>query len=70
MEVIVMRRLKNQSKEGELLTIEQACSLCNLGRDTIRKLADASGAVRKIGKCYRIEKNTLLSYINETCAKS
>lgn len=51
---------------GEMITLEQACALLNLGRGTIRRLASECGAVRKIGKSYRIKRTMLLDYIDRT----
>ncbi|MCI8565435.1 MAG: helix-turn-helix domain-containing protein [Lachnospiraceae bacterium] len=45
------------------MTLQQACSESNLGSNTVRRLADESGAVRKIGKNYRIKKSVFFDYI-------
>lgn len=58
-----MNALKNRNFEGVLLTDEQASCLFNLGRTTIRKLAEEAGAVRRIGRLYRIHRETLANYI-------
>lgn len=54
---------------GELITVEQACALLNLGRGTIRRLASECGAVRKIGKSYRIKRAVLVDYIDREYAE-
>lgn len=56
------------SNKAVLLTIEQACEVTNLGRTKLRQLADESGAVRKIGKSYRIRIDVLLDYVDREYA--
>lgn len=58
-----MNKPENQNRNGELLTLNQVSELTNLGTSTIRRLASEAGAVRKIGKCYRINRVVLLEYI-------
>lgn len=60
-----MNQSKNRNEQGELLTLDQACSLTNLGRDSMRREAERAGAVLKLGKCYRIHKKKLLQYFDE-----
>ena len=55
----------NTNPLGELITLKQACETLNLGLSTVRELAKSSGAVRKIGGCYRIKRKILLDYIEE-----
>lgn len=63
-----MNRTKAGNPNGVLLTIEQAADLTNLGTATVRRLADAAGASRKIGKCYRINRQAFLSFIEREYA--
>ncbi len=58
-----MRKRLNDSKDAIFITIDEACRLTSLGRNTVRKLAKESNSVRKIGKLFRIERNSLISYI-------
>lgn len=58
-----MNLAKNRNQDGELITLQQACAESNLGSSTVRRLADEAGAVRKIGKCYRIKKSVFFDYI-------
>ena len=58
-----MNLAKNRNKEGVLITLIQACQESNLGSNTVRRLAEESGAVRKIGKSYRIHRATFFGYI-------
>lgn len=58
--------LKIDNVNGELITVEQACFLTNLGKTTIRDIAQKAGAARKIGRSYRIHREKLLSYIEDT----
>ena len=54
---------KKRNQNGELITLQQACAESNLGSSTVRRLADEAGAVRKIGKSYRIKKSVFFDYI-------
>lgn len=53
------------STSGELLTVEQTCELSNLGKTTVRRIANEAGAVRKIGRCCRINKLVFFDYIEK-----
>lgn len=64
-----MNKLQNRSFSGELITTLQACELSNLGRSTVRKIAEEAGAVRKIGKCYRINQKKFFDYIEANYAE-
>ena len=63
-EVRKLRLPDNRDGTGELLTLTQACQIFNLGEQTVRRLAAESGAVRKIGKSYRIRKELFLQHID------
>lgn len=58
-----MNALKNRDENGELITLEQTCQSSNLGVTTVRRLAAEAGAVRKIGKCYRINRKIFFEFI-------
>lgn len=58
-----MNLAKNRNENGELLTIQQTCQLSNLGQTMVRQLAEESGAVRRIGRSYRINKKIFFEYI-------
>ncbi|MDE7433197.1 MAG: helix-turn-helix domain-containing protein [Lachnospiraceae bacterium] len=62
-----MNLAKNRNKAGVLITLAQACQESNLGSNTVRRLAEESGAVRKIGKCYRINRVVFFDYIEQEC---
>lgn len=64
-----MNPLGCRNKNGELVTLTQVCELTNLGSSTVRKLADKAGAVRKIGRSYRIKKSAFFDYIEKTYAE-
>lgn len=64
-----MNLAKNRDENGELVTVQQACMLSNLGSNTVRKLATEAGAVRKIGKSYRIKKSVFFDYIEASYAE-
>lgn len=67
--VKIMNLAKNRSQSGELLTLQQACELSNLGSTTVRRLASEAGAVRKIGKSYRIKREPFFLYIDSAYAE-
>lgn len=51
--------------QGELVTVSQMAEISNLGVSTIRKVAEEANAVRRIGRCYRINKHVFLDYIEQ-----
>ncbi len=60
---------KYRNLDGELITIPQAGELINSGRNTVLRLAEESGAVRRIGRNYRIHRKIFLDYIEQTCSE-
>lgn len=58
-----MNARKSRNERGELITVEQCCQESNLGRNTVRRLAQEAGAERKIGRCYRIKRSVFFDYI-------
>ncbi len=64
-----MNLAKNRNQDGVLITLTQACQEANLGATTVRRLAEESHAVRKIGKIYRIKKKVFFDYIEKEYAK-
>lgn len=58
-----MNKPTRRNLEGELLTLNQACEVFNLGATTIRQLAKDSNSEIKIGRSYRIRKDKLAEYI-------
>ncbi len=63
-----MNLSKNRNINGELITLEQACELSNLGKTVVRRLASESNASRKIGAAYRINKKVFFDYIEKMYA--
>ena len=59
----------NRNQDGVIITLSQACQEFNLGETIIRRIAKECGAVRKIGRCYRINKKIFLAYIEKTYAE-
>ena len=51
--------------QGELVTVNQMAEISNLGISTIRKVAEEANAVRRIGRCYRINKRVFLDYVEQ-----
>lgn len=64
-----MNLAKNRNENGELLTIQQTCQLSNLGQTMVRQLAEKSGATRRIGRSYRINKKIFFEYIETMYAE-
>lgn len=64
-----MNLAKNHNQDGVLITLTQACQESNLGATAIRKIAEEAGAVRKIGRSYRIKKSVFFDYIEATYAE-
>lgn len=64
-----MNALKNRDENGELITLEQTCQSSNLGVTTVRRLAAEAGAVRKIGKSYRINRKIFFEFIETVYSK-
>lgn len=64
-----MNLAKNRNIEGELLTLEQTCQLTNLGKATVRQLAEESESVRRIGRSYRINRKIFFDYIENVYAE-
>lgn len=60
-----LRLPDNRNDAGELLTITQACRVFNLGESSVRRIATQAGAVRKIGRNYRIKKDVFMKYIDK-----
>jgi len=60
-----MNLLQSKNQYGELITLDQACELANLGRTKVRQLAKESRAAVKIGKSYRIKRQVLFEYIDQ-----
>lgn len=58
-----VRKGQHRNLEGELVTVDQMAEIANLGTNTIRRLAQEAGAVRKIGKSYRINRKIFFEFI-------
>lgn len=64
-----MNLAKNRNQDGILITLTQACQESNLGATTVRRIAEESRAVRKVGRSYRINKSIFFDYIEEIYAE-
>lgn len=64
-----MNKSEHRNQNGELITLLQACEDSNLGSSTVRRLASEAGAVRKIGRNYRIKRDVFFSYIDSMYAE-
>lgn len=63
-----MNALKSCNKDGELITLPQTCEESNLGMATVRRIAEEAGAVRRIGRCYRINRKLFFDFIEQNCS--
>ena len=61
----IMNKMKNRSLDGNLLTVPQTAERSNLGTQTVRKIAAESGALRKIGRCIRINQKIFFEHIEQ-----
>lgn len=64
-----MKKLQFNDADGELITLYQTCEAANLGTATVRRLAEEAGAVRRIGRSYRINRKKFFDYIENAYAK-
>lgn len=64
-----VRKGQHRNLEGELVTVDQMAEIANLGTNTIRRLAQEAGAVRKIGKSYRINRKIFFEFIEIVYSK-
>ena len=62
-----MRALSNYAadKGSRTGTLEHACQRYDLGKNTMRKVAEKAGAVIKIGRCYRVNFDRVDRYMEE-----
>ena len=54
--------------QSELVTVNQMAEVSNLGISTVRRIAEESQAVRRIGRSYRINRKIFLDYIEKVCS--
>lgn len=59
-----MYRAEYDNPNAEFITVKQGSNLTNLSITTVRKLAEESGALRKIGRCCRINKRVFLNFVD------
>lgn len=60
-----MNKLSYKDADGELVTKQQMAECINTGISTVCKIAEEAGAVRRIGRNYRINKKKVLEYIEQ-----
>lgn len=60
-----LNALKNKNDDGKLLTIPQVAESSNLGTRTVRRIAEESGALRKIGRCVRVDQEKFFDFIEQ-----
>ena len=58
-----MNKSTRRNDEGVLLTLEQTASLLNLGISTVQLHAKQCGALLKIGRSVRIDREKLMAYL-------
>lgn len=59
-----MKKKEVQNILGTFITLNQAAGEINASISTTRKIANKSGAVIHIGRCYRINREVFLNYVN------
>ena len=59
----------NVNVKARYLTIPDAKSYYNLGRDSIMRLAKESNALLRVGRLVRIDATKLDNYINVVCVE-
>lgn len=59
-----MQKRTNEDINAVYITVDMACQLTNLGKNTVRKMANECKASRKIGKSVRIKRSVFLAYID------
>lgn len=64
-----MQKGQYRDFSGELVTVTQMAEAINSGTSTVRRLAAEAGAVRRIGRSYRINKKVFLEYIEAVCSE-
>lgn len=64
-----MQKGQYRDFSGELVTVTQMAEAINSGTSTVRRLAEEAGAVRRIGRSYRINKKVFLEYIEAVCSE-
>lgn len=58
----IMNKLKNKNPKGKLLTYQQMAEDSNLGIHTVVKLAKEAGAIIKIGRTVRVDRDVFYDY--------
>lgn len=58
-----MRKGTRRTSNGVLLTLDQASELANLGTQTTRRIAAEANAIRRFGRCIRIDREQFFGYI-------
>lgn len=64
-----MKALCRRDENGDLVTLSQRARIINSGENTVRHLAGEAGAVRRIGKSYKINRRIFLEYIETVCSE-
>ena len=60
-----MNKIKINSLHGTLLTVPQTEERSNICTQTVRKIAAESGALRKIGRCIRVNQKIFFDFIEQ-----
>lgn len=60
-----MNKSSADNMSGTYVKIPQIAEDCNLGIATVRKIASKAGAVRKFGRCVRVNREQFLQFIEE-----
>ena len=59
---MMRRRIKKDN--GYTISLDQLAEQLNVGKATARKIAEESGSVVRIGRCYRVLREQALDYVS------
>ena len=62
--------MENDFRFAELITKKQTCTLANLGKDTVMRLAKEANAIVRIGRSVRIIRKKFFDYLEEKYCSS
>ncbi|MCC8101445.1 MAG: DUF6462 family protein [Clostridiales bacterium] len=60
-----MNAAKNRSLDGSIITIPQAMEKSNMGKAMVRRLAEESGSLIRIGRMTRVNWPVFYAYVVE-----
>lgn len=64
-----MHKLEVNNLDGSFFSITQMANDLNIGESTVRKVAVESGAYIRIGRCFRVNREKFLEYLERGADK-